>query len=178
MKFHSHIPLKTKNSIKEVESTINIGCFLYSMNSHQFSAASQSCLTATLWTAARQASVSIINSKACSNSCSLCQWCHPTISSSVVPFFSCLQSFPASGSFPMSQLFESGGQSTGVSASAPVLPMNIHDWFPFIWTGLTLQFKGLSRVFSNTTVQMHQFFGAQLSIQSNFHIHTGLMEKP
>ena len=99
-----------------------------------------------------------------SNSCPLSQWCHPTISSSVVPFFSCLRSFPVSGSFPMSQYFASGGQSTGASASASVLPVNIQDWFPLGWTGLSsLQSKGLSRVFSNTTVQKHQFFGAQLS---------------
>ena len=92
-------------------------------------------------------------------------WCHPTISSSVVPFSSCPQSFPASGSFPTSQLFASGGQSTGVSASASVLPMNTQDWSPLGWTGwISLQSKGLSRVFSNTTVQKHQFFGAQLSL--------------
>jgi len=98
------------------------------------------------------------------NACPSCQWCHPTISSSVVPFSSCLQSFPASGAFPMSQFFTSGGQSTGVSASASVLPMNIQDWFPLRLTGwISLQSKGLSRVFSNTTVQKHQFFGAQLS---------------
>ena len=94
-----------------------------------------------------------------SNSCPLSQWCHPTISSSVVPF-SCPQSFPASGSFPMSQFFTSGGQSIGVSASASVLPMNAQDWFPLGWTGwISLQSKGLSRVFSNTTVQKYQFFG-------------------
>ena len=93
----------------------------------------------------------------------LSQWCHPTIPSSVVPFFSCLQPFPASGSFPMSQLFTSDGQNIGVSVSASVLPMNIQDWFPSGWTGwIFLQSKGLSRVFSNTTVQKHQFFGAQL----------------
>ena len=97
------------------------------------------------------------------NSCPLSQWCHPTISSSVVPFSSRLQSFPASGSFPMSQFFTSGGQSIGVSASASVLPMNIQDWFPLGWTGLiSLLSKGVSRVFSNTTGQKHQFFGAQL----------------
>ena len=94
-----------------------------------------------------------------SNSCPLSRWCHPTISSSAVPFPSCLQSFPASGSFPVSQFFTSGGQSIGVSASASVLPMNSQDWFPFRWTGwISLQSKGLSRVFSNTTVQKHQFF--------------------
>ena len=94
--------------------------------------------------------------RAYSNSCLLSQWCHPTISSSVVPFSSCLQSFPASGSFPMSQFFASGGQSIGVSTSASVLPMNIQDWFPLGWTGWNfLQSKGLARVFSNTTVQKH-----------------------
>ena len=106
------------------------------------------------------------------NSCPLSQWCHPTISSSVVPFSSCLQSFPAWGSFQMSQFFTSGGQSIGVSASASVLPMNIQEWFPLGWTGLiSLQSKGLSRVFSNTTVQKHQLFGAQLSSQSNSVVH-------
>ena len=93
------------------------------------------------------------------NSCPLSWWCHPTISSSVVPFSSCLQSFPASGSFKMSQLFTSGGQSIGVSASASVFPMNIQEWFPFGWTGwISLQSKGLSRVFFNTTVQKHRLF--------------------
>ena len=97
------------------------------------------------------------------NPCPLSRWCHPTISSSVVPFFSCPQSFQSSGSFPMSQLFASGGQSIGVSASASVLPVNNQDWSPLGWAGwISLQSKGLSRVFSNTTVQKHQFFGAQL----------------
>ena len=105
-------------------------------------------------------------------------WYHPAISSSVFPF-SCPQSFPASGSFPMSRLFASGGQSIGVSGSASVLPVNIQDWFPLGWTGwIALQSKGLSRVFFNTTVQKHQFFGAQLSSQSNSHIHTWPLEKP
>ena len=114
-----------------------------------------------------------------SNSCPSSQWCHPAISSSVVPFSSCPQSLPVSESFPMSQLFASGGQSTGVSASASVLPMNTQDWSPLGWTGWTsLQCKGLSRVFSNTTVQKHQFFGAQLSSQSNSHILTWPQEKP
>ena len=115
---------------------------------------------------------------ACSNSCPSSLWCHPSILSSVIPF-SCLQSFPASGSFPMSQFFTSGGQSIGVSASASILPMNIQDWFPLGWTCLTsFQYKGLSRVFSNTTVQKNQFFITQLSSQSNSHIHTWLLEKP
>ena len=114
-----------------------------------------------------------------SNSGPLSQWCHPTISSSVVPFFSHLLSFPASGSFPMIQLFASGGQSIGISASASVLWMNIQDWFPLGLTGLiSLQSKGLSRVSSNTTVQKHQFFGTQLSLWSNSHIPALLLEKP
>ena len=111
------------------------------------------------------------------NSCPSGRWCHPSMSSSVVPFFSCLQSLPASGSFQMSQLFASGGQS--VSASASVLPMNTQDWSPLGWTGwISLQSKGLSRVFSNTTVQKRQFFTTQLSSQSNSHIHTWPLEKP
>ena len=104
-------------------------------------------------------------SRAYPNPCPSSQWCHPTISSSVIPFSSHLQSFPAFGSFQISQFFASGGQSIGASGSASVLPMNIQDWFPLGWTGwISLQSKGLSRVFSNTTVQKHQFFGAQLSL--------------
>ena len=104
-------------------------------------------------------------------------WCHPTISSSVVPFSSCPQSFPASESFPMSQLFAWGGQSIGVSASASVLPMNTQDW-SLEWTGwISLQFKGLSRVFAHTTVQKHQFFDTQLSSQSSSHTHNMTPEK-
>ena len=111
-----------------------------------------------------------------SNSRPSSRWCHPAISSSVVPFSSCPQSLPA---FPMSHLFAWGGPSTGVSASASVLPMNTQDWSPLEWTGwISLHFKGLSRVFSNTTVQKHQFFGAQPSSQSNSHIHTWPQEKP
>ena len=114
-----------------------------------------------------------------SNSCPSSWWCHPAISSSVVPFSSCPQSVPGSGFFPMSQLFTWGGQSTGVSALASVLPVNTQDWSPLGWTSwICLQSKGLSRVFSNTTVQKHQFFGAQLSFQSNYHIHTWPLEKP
>ena len=113
------------------------------------------------------------------NSCLSSQWCHPAISSSVVPSSSCPQSLPESESFPMSQHFAWGGQSTGVSASASVLPMNTQDWFPLGWNGwISLQSRGLSRVFSNTTVQKHQFFGAQLSSQSNSHIHTWPLDKP
>ena len=113
------------------------------------------------------------------DSCASSQWWHPAILSSVIPFSSCPQSLPVSGSFPMSQIFAWGGQSIGVSASTSVLPMNTQDWSPLEWTGwISLQSKGLSRVFSNTTVQKHQFFGAQLSSQSNSHIHTWPLEKP
>ena len=118
-----------------------------------------------------------LSPRVCSNSCPLSQWYHPTISSSVIPFSSCPQSFPPSGSFSVSQFFTSGGQSDGVSASASILPKNIQNWFPLGWTSwLSLQSKGLSRVFSNTTVQRHQFFGAQLSLWSKSHIHTWLLE--
>ena len=114
-----------------------------------------------------------------SNSCPLSRWCRPAISSPVVPFSSCPQSLPASGSFPMSQLFTWGGQSIGVSALASVLPMDTQDWFPLEWTGwISLQSKGLSRVFSNTTVQKHQFFSTQPTSQFNSHIHTWPQEKP
>ena len=116
---------------------------------------------------------------ACSNSCALSWWCHKTISSSVVPFSSCLQSFPASGSFQMSQLFASGGQSIGASASTSVLPMNIQGAFLLGLTGLiSLRSKGLSRVFSRTTVRMHQFFSTRPFLWSNSLICTWLSEKP
>ena len=115
---------------------------------------------------------------ACSCSSPSSLWCHPTISSSVIPFYSRLQSFSVTGSFLMSQFFYSGGQSIRVSASASVLPMNSQDWFPLGLTGwISLLSKGLSRVF-DTTVQKHQFFGAQFSLWSNSHIHTWLLEKP
>ena len=113
------------------------------------------------------------------DSCPSNLWCHPAISSSVVPFSSCPQSLPASGSFPMSQLFAWGGQSTGLSALASFLPKNTQDWSPLEWTGwISLQSKGLSRVFSNTTDQKYQFFGAKPSSQSNSDIHTWPQEKP
>ena len=116
---------------------------------------------------------------ACSSSCPLSRWCHPTISSSVVLFSSCLQSFPASGSFPMSRLFTSGGQNIRALVSASVLSMNVQDWFPSRLTGLiSLQSKGLSRVLSNTTIQKHQFFGTQPSLSSISHLRTWLLEKP
>ena len=114
-----------------------------------------------------------------SNSCPSSRWCHPAISSFVIPFSSCPQSLPASESFPMSQLFTCSGQSTGVSALASFLPKNTQGWSPLEWTGwISLQSKGLSRVFLNTTLQKHQFIGAHLSSQSNSHIHTWLLEKP
>ena len=131
---------------------------IQSIQSIQFS---RSVVSESLWSyGLQQARLPCPSSTpgACSNSCPLSRWCHPTISSSVVPFFSCLQSFPASGSFPVSRFFAPGCQSVGVSASASVLPMNIQDWFPLGWTGwISLQSKGLSRVFSNTTVQKQQF---------------------
>ena len=117
------------------------------------------------WTVAHQASLFITNSQSLHKIIPLSRWCHPTSSSFVIPFFSCLQSFPTSGSFSMSQFFASGGQSIGASASASVLPMDIQNWFPLGLTGLIfLLSKGLSRVFSNTTVQKHQFFCAPLSL--------------
>ena len=116
--------------------------------------------------------------RVCWNSCLLSWWCHPTILSSVIPFSFCLQSFPESGSFPMSWFFPSGGQSTGASASALVFPMNIQGWFPLGLTGLmSMQSQGLSRLFPSTTVRKHQFFGSQLSLWSNSNIHTWLREK-
>ena len=117
--------------------------------------------------------------RASSNSCPLSQWCHPAISSSIIPFSPCSQSLPASESFPMSQLFTWGGQNIGVSALASVLLKNTQSWSPLEWTGwISLQSKGLSRVFSNTAVQKHQFFGTQLSSQPNSHIYTWPLEKP
>ena len=119
----------------------------------------------------------LLTPRACSNSCPSSRWCHPTISSSVILFFSCLLSFPESESFPMCQLFASGGQSIGVSDS--VLPMNIQDWFPLGLIGwIPLQSKGLSRVFFQPPLQKPQFFSIQLSLYTNSHIHTWLLEKP
>ena len=137
-------------------------------------------LFVTPWITAHQASLSITNSWSLHKLMSI-ESVMPSshLSSSVVPFSSCSQSLPVSGSFPMSQLFTWGGQSIGVSVSASFLPKNTQGWSPLEWTGwISLQSKGLSRVFSNTTVQKHQFFGAQLSSQSNSHIHTWPLEKP
>ena len=146
---------------------------------HQFSSVIQS--RPTLWPHGLQHARPLCPSptpKAYSNSCPSSQWCHLTTSYSVIPFSSHLPSFPASGSFQMNQFFASGGQSMGALASASVLPMNIQDWSPLGWTGwISLQSKGLSRVFSSPTVQKHQFFGAQFSLQFNSHIHTWLLGK-
>ena len=145
---------------EEIKTKANTNC----IGLYQFSHSVMSD-SVTPWTAARQASLSTPTLGAYPNSCPSSQWCHPTISPSVVPYSCCLQSFPASGSFQMSQLFTSGGESIGVSASTSVPPVNTQDWSPLLWTGwISLQSKGLSRVFSNTTVQKHQFFGAQPSL--------------
>ena len=144
------------------------------------SSVAQSCLTfCDPWTTARcRPPCSSPTPRVYSNSCPWSRWCHPTISSSVVPFSSWLQSFSASGSFPMSQFFTSSGQSIGASTIASVLPVNSQGWFPLGLTGwISLLPKGLSRVFSNTTVQKDQFFGTQLSLRCNSHIHTWLLEK-
>ena len=150
------------------------------MSSVQFSSVTESC--PTLWDPMNRSTPGLpVHHKLPEFTQTEVHWvgdCHPAISSSVIPFSSCPQSFRASGSFPMSQLFAWRGQSIGVSASASVLPMNTQDWSPLEWTGwISLQSKGLSRVFSNTTVQKHQFFSAQLSSQSNSHIHTWPLEK-
>ena len=132
----------------------------------------------TSWTAACQHACPLPTPGACLNSCPLSQWWHPINSSSVVPFSSQLQSFPASGSFPRNQFFTSSGQSIESSVSASVLPMNIQDWFPWLTDLIPLQSKRLSRVFFNTTVRKHHFFSAQLFLWSNSRIHTWLLEKP
>ena len=136
-------------------------------------------LFVTPWTAAYHASLSFTSPRVCSNSCPLSWWCYLTISPSAALLSFCLQSFPASGSFPMSYLFPSGSQSSRTSALASVLPMNIQGWFPLRLTGLiSLQSKGFSRVFSSTTIWMYQFFGVQPSLGYNSHICTWLLEKP
>ena len=135
-------------------------------------------LFVTPWTAAHQAFLSFTISRSLLKSCPLSQWCHPTNLSSVIPFSFCLQSFPASGSFPMSLLFISGGQSIGALASAAVFPMNIQSWFPLELTSLiSLQSKGLSSIFSSTSLSKHQFFSTQPSLWSNSHNRTWLLEK-
>ena len=136
-------------------------------------------LFTTSWTTACQAPLSPLSLRVCSNSCPLSQWCYLTISSSTTSFFLCLQYFPASGSFPMSWLFASGCQNTGASALASILSVNIQGWFPLGLTSwISLQFQGLSRVFSSTKIQKHQFFSIQPSLRFNSHICTSLLEKP
>ena len=146
----------------------------------QFSSVTQPCLTlCNQWTAAQQASLSVSNSRNLLKFMSIELVMPSSHLIFCLPFSFCLQSLPASEYFPMSQFFPSGGQSIGVSTSASILPMNIQDWSPSGWTGfISLQSKGLSRIFSNTTVQKYRFFGAQLSLWSNSHIHTWLLEKP
>ena len=157
---------KTKETILQMDITksVQFSCSVISdsLRAHELQHARLSCLSLT--------------PGVCSQSCPLSQWCHPTISSSVVPFSSRLESFPASGSLPTRQFFTSGGQSTESSASASVLPMNIQNLFPLGLTGLISLSKKLWRVFSNTTVQKHQFFGAQFSLWSNSDIHTWLLK--
>ena len=150
---------------------------VYQLLVSQISSVAQSCPTLCDPMNRSTPGLPVHHQLAYSNSCPSSQWCHPGISSSVVPFSSCPQSLPASGSFPVSHFFAWGGQSTGASAS--VLPMNTQDWSPLGWTGwISLQSKGLSRAFSNTTLRKHQFFSIQLSSQSNSHIHTWPLEKP
>ena len=170
---HGGVPVSQKRSISCFQGDKRGESEYPSCIDPIFSSVAQLCrLFVTPWTQHIRLPHPSPTPRACSNSCPLSGWCYPTISSPIVPF-SCLQSFPVPGSFSMSQFFPSGGQSIGVSASAPDLPMNTQDWLPLGWTGwISLQSKGLSRVFSNTTV----FFGAQLSLQYNFHIHTWLLE--
>ena len=171
------------NSRLRKVSKVNIRCFWHErQNGVQFSQFSHSVMSNSLWPHESQHTRPPCPSQTPGvypNPCPLGRWCHPAISSSVIPFSSCPQSLPASESFPMSQLFAWGGQSIRVLASASVLPKNTRDWSPLGWTGwISLQSRGLAWVFSNTTVQKHQFFGTQLSSQSNFHIHTWPLEKP
>ena len=176
--------LNKKANVLEIISGIHVHQSINMVHNYFFNLVQFNCsvMSDSLWPHGLQRARLLcpsLSPRVCSNSCPLSRWCHPTISSSVIPVSSRVQSFPASGSFPVSQLFTSGGQSVGASASASVLPMNIQDCFPLGWTGLiSLQSKGLSRVFSNTTVQKHQFFGTQPSSQSHSHIHTWPQEKP
>ena len=171
------LPSKERKKVNNVGKDIKKSESLYTVVSVQFS---HSIVPDSFWcqTAACQASLSITNPGAYSNSLPSSRWCHPTISFSVVLCCYCFQSFPASGSFPMSCLFASGGQSVGVSSSASVLPMNIQNWLPLELTGLiSLRSKGLSRVFSSITIQNHPFFGTQPSLWSSSHICTWVLEK-
>ena len=168
--------LRTDSLLSESTGSLYVQCWHY-VHSVQFS---RSAVSDSLRSHGLQhTSLSIANSRVYSNSYPLSWWCHPTISSSVIPFSSCPQSLPASESFPMSRFFASGGQSIGVSASVSVLHMNIQGWFFLGLIGLiSLLSKGLSRIFPNTTIQKHQFFGAQPSLWFNSHIHKWLLGKP
>ena len=179
---HTAIILSTFDPIYLIESSqqlYEVGIIIICIQFSSVQSLSRVWLFVTPSIAARQASLSITNSRSSLNSRLSSQWCHPAISSSVVPFFSCPQSLPASEFFPVSQFFAWGGQSTGASALASVLPKKSQGWSPSERTGwISLQSKALSRLFSNTTVQNHQFFSPQLSSQSNSHIHTQPLEKP
>ena len=168
-------PPQSKANVQSLLPHSSVHLSAYYISSVQFS---RSVVSDSLRPHRLQASLSITNYRSLLKLMSIKLECHPTFTSSVITFSSCLQSSPASGSFPMSQFFTSGGQSIGASASASVFPMNIQDWYPGLTGLISLLFKGLSRVFSNTTVQKHQFFGAQLSLWPNSHIHTWLLEKP
>ena len=177
---HKYISYRSiDDSFHKSKTKIELEAFLTPFSSVQFS---RSVVSNSLWPHESQHARPPCPSptrRVYPNSCPSSQWCHPVISSSVVPFSSCPQSLPASESFPMSQLFAWGSQSTGVSASASFLLKNTQHWSHLEWTGwISLQSKGLSRVFFNTTVQKHQFFGTQPSSQSNSHIHTWPLEKP
>ena len=183
MSWISYLTFIFSSYLSTWESIISFSVFLKPMMYiliSQFSSVqllSRVRLFVTPWIAARQASLSITNSQTLLKPMSIES--HPAISSSVVTFSSCPQFLPASGSFPMSQLFALGGQGIGVSASASVLPINTQDWSPWGWTDwISLQSKGLSGVFSNTTIKKHQFLSGQLSSQSNSHIYTWPLEKP
>ena len=171
LRWYTHITFMFRYNLLFLKQKFNL-CL-----QHQFSSVTQLCLTLCYSMDCSMPGFPSPTPRACSNSWPSSRSCHPTISSSVLPF-SCLQTFPASGSVPISQFFASGGQSIEVSASTSVLPMNIQDWFLLGWTGwISLLSKGLPRVFSNTTIQKHQFFGSWLSLWSNSHIHTWLLEK-
>ena len=171
-----HMFPKGTDGQKAHEKMLNMGNSFLSFS--QFSLVSHVQLIVTPWTAAWQASRNSPVPGVHSNSCPLSRWCHPAISSSIVPFSSNRQSFPASGSLQMSQFFPSGGQSTGVSASTSVLPMNTQDCFALGWRGWILHAVQGTLKSLQTTVQKHQFFSTQPSLQSNSHIHTWILEKP
>ena len=178
LNFIEFIQLNSMSIIERKFNSVQISAMIPQFSSIQFS---HSVMFNSLWPNGLQHARLPCPSptpRACSNSRPLSQWCHPTISSSVIPFSSCLQSFPASGSFQMIWFFTSGGQSIGASASKSVFPNNVQDWFPLEWAGLiSLQSKGLLRVFSSTTIQRHQLFDTQFFLWSNSHIHTWLLEK-